>query len=181
MFPGPLRARQFGDVEGRVLDVACGTGPNFRYVPDSADLVGIDISEAMLDKARSTLASLNRDGEVHRMAAESLEFPDDHFDAVISAFSTCTFPDPIAALHEMERVCKPGGRIRLLEHGQSDAAPVARLLDWRAEAHFEKHGCRLTHEPVRTVEEAGLPVAEVENTLLGMVTRIETSPRSTRP
>jgi len=61
------------------------------------------------------------------MDAQALEFPDDSFDTVISSFSTCTFPDPIAALHEMERVCTPDGEILLLEHRRSDAAPLAWL------------------------------------------------------
>jgi ubiquinone/menaquinone biosynthesis C-methylase UbiE len=43
------RRRQFGDADGRVLDVACGTGINFQYLPETAEIVGVDLSEDMLE------------------------------------------------------------------------------------------------------------------------------------
>ena len=177
LFTGRFRGRQFGDAEGRVLDVACGTGTNFPYLPDSVDLVGIDISAEMLANAREELDRLGLDGSLHRMDAGALEFPDDSFDTVVSAFSTCTFPDPVGAIREMRRVCRPDGRILLLEHGRSDAAPVARFQDWRADTHYEKRGCRWNQDPIEHVHEAGLPVVETRRALLGTVTSIEALPR----
>lgn len=53
---GRYRRARFCDVSGKVLDVACGTGTNFRYLPESADLVGIDISPEMLANAEKQLA-----------------------------------------------------------------------------------------------------------------------------
>jgi ubiquinone/menaquinone biosynthesis C-methylase UbiE len=177
LFTGRFRRRQFGDAEGRVLDVACGTGTNFPYLPVSVDLVGIDISAEMLANAREELDRLGLDGSLHRMDARALDFPDDSFDTVVSAFSTCTFPDPVGALREMRRVCRPDGRVLLLEHGRSDVAPVSRFQDWRADAHYEKRGCRWNQDPVEHVHEAGLPVVETRRALLGMVTSIEALPR----
>lgn len=174
---GRYRERQFGDASGRVLDVACGTGTNFPYLPVDIDLVGIDISPDMLANAREELDRLPLEGSLRRMDAQALAFPDDCFDTVISALSTCTFPDPIEALQEMERVCKPDGRILLLEHGRSDVGPLARFQDWRADAHYEKRGCRWNQEPVGLVREAGLPVVESWTALLGTVSGIEARPR----
>jgi ubiquinone/menaquinone biosynthesis C-methylase UbiE len=174
---GRYRERQFGDASGRVLDVACGTGTNFPYLPASADLVGIDISEAMLGHARAELDRLSLDGSLRRMDAGDLAFDDDSFDTVVSALSTCTFPAPVAALHEMERVCRPDGRILLLEHGRSSVGPLARMQDWRADAHYEKRGCRWNQEPVELVAAAGLPVLDSWTAFLGIVTGIETAPR----
>ena len=173
---GRYREQRFSDVEGRVLDVACGTGTNFRYVPDSAELVGVDISPAMLAKAETVLDDLDRSGTLHKMDAQDLSFGDDSFDAVISALSTCTFPDPIAALQEMKRVCKPGGTIRLVEHGRSNRKPIAWFQEWRAEAHYERSGCRWTQKPQEIVEAAGLSVAEQSTGLFGTVTTFEVSP-----
>lgn len=177
---GRYRRRQFGDARGRVLDVACGTGTNFAFLPASTDLVGVDLSPEMLAKARRELDRLGRDGELVRMDAQQLGYPDDSFDTVISALSTCTFPDPIAALREMQRVCKPDGRILLLEHGRSDVELVGRFLDWRAEAHYEKHACRWNQEPVELVRDAGLPLIDVHEHVLGIITRIEASPVAVR-
>lgn len=178
LFAGRYRRRQFENVDGRVLDVACGTGRNFRYLSESSEVIGIDISGEMLTHARTELSRLNLDGTVHQMDAQALDFPDDSFDTVISSFSTCTFPDPIAALNEMERVCTSNGKIRLLEHRRSDAAPLARLQDWRAETHYEKTGCRLDHDPLRTVEQAGLSVENASTAFFGLVTAIDAIPRS---
>ncbi|MGQ3330392.1 class I SAM-dependent methyltransferase [Halorubrum sp. FL23] len=173
---GRYRQARFGDVEGRVLDVACGTGTNFRHVPETVDLVGIDISPAMPENAAEQLTEQGIDGTLKEMDAQDLEFADDSFDAVISALSTCTFPDPIAALHEMERVCKPDGTIRLVEHGRSDIGPIATYQEWRADAHYGKTGCRWTQAPRELVSEAGLEIQDSTTGLFGTITTFEITP-----
>ncbi|WP_262179269.1 class I SAM-dependent methyltransferase [Haloarcula laminariae] len=178
LFSGPLRKRAFADAGGRVLDVACGAGTNFRYLPPTAQLVGVDISDEMVEAARDELDAIGRGGTVYRMDAEALQFPDDSFDTVVSALSTCTFPDPVAALSEMARVCRPDGRVLLLEHGRSDVELVGRFQDWRADAHYERHGCRWTQDPLAHFEAADLTVVESESFLLGMITVIEARPGS---
>jgi ubiquinone/menaquinone biosynthesis C-methylase UbiE len=177
LFAGWYRRRQFEDANGRVLDVACGTGRNFQYLSPSVELGGIDISTDMLAHARDELDILDLDGTVRQMDVQALDFPDDSFDTVISSFSTCTFPDPIAALHEMQRVCTPDGEILLLEHSRSDVAPLAWLQDWRAESHYKKNGCRLNHDPLETVEQAGLPIQNASTEFLGLVVTIDAIPR----
>lgn len=175
---GRYRKRLFSKAKGRVLDVACGTGANFPYLPPSVELVGIDVSPEMLANARRRLERLDRVGTLWEMDAQALEFPDDSFDTVISSLSTCTFPDPVAALREMDRVCKPDGKILLLEHGRSDIGPIARFQDWRADSHYEKVGCRWNQEPLESVSMAELDVARVETALLGIITAIEARPSS---
>jgi ubiquinone/menaquinone biosynthesis C-methylase UbiE len=170
LITGRYRRERFGDVEGRVLDVACGTGTNFRYLPDDVEIVGIDISSEMLSKAEQNLSQLDVAGSLQRMDAQELEFPDDSFDTVISSLSTCTFPDPVAALQEMERVCKPAGTIRLVEHGRSDVSLLARYQEWRADAHYAKAGCDWTQEPSAVVSDAGLSVSDTTTGMFGMIT-----------
>jgi len=176
LFSGPLRKRAFGDARGRVLDVACGTGTNFRYLPRTAQLVGVDLSADMVAAARDELDALRRGGTVYRMDAQTLDFPGNSFDTVISALSTCTFPDPVAALSEMARVCRPDGRVLLLEHGRSDSELVGWFQDWRADAHYEQHACRWTQEPLEHFEETDLTVVDSEEFVLGMVTIVEARP-----
>lgn len=176
---GSHRRDRFGDVEGKVLDVACGTGTNFQYVPEAAELVGIDISPDMLANADAKLEELGRDGTLREMDAQNLDFADDSFDAVISALSTCTFPDPVAALKEMDRVCKPDGTIRLVEHGQSDGGPFARFQEWRADAHYKQMGCRWTQEPREIVDVANLTVEETSTGLFGTITTFKLTPTQT--
>ena len=173
---GRYRERLFSHATGRVLDVACGTGVNFPYLPADVELVGIDLSEAMLDRAGERLTELGLDGEVRQADAADLPFEDDGFDTVISSLSTCTFPDPIAVLREMDRVCDPGGRILLLEHGRSSVGAVARFQDWWAPRHFEKHACRWNQEPADLVAEAGLEALAVDRSLLGVITSMVVRP-----
>ncbi|TYL36736.1 methyltransferase type 11 [Natronococcus pandeyae] len=180
-FTGRYRRQLFAAANGRVLDVACGTGPNFRYLPETVDLTGVDISPEMLAKARQRLEGLDLDGTLSEMDAQALEFPDDSFETVVSSLSTCTFPDPIEALEEMSRVCRPDGQILLLEHGRSDVEPIARLQDWRAESHYEKMGCRLNQEPTALVAEAGLSTHRTSSRLLGIITMIQARPASHDP
>ena len=178
LFTGRARSRLFGRAEGRVLDVACGVGTNRRYLPDDATYVGVDLSPDMLREARDLL---DEDGGAEtvglcEMDAEGLAIRDDAVDTVVSALSTCTFPDPVAALDEMARVCRPGGRVLLLEHGRSSVGPVARFQEWRAEAHYRKHACRWTQEPLAAVSQSSLSVTHSRTAWLGVLTAIEATP-----
>jgi len=125
---GPLTDRLLAllaPVEGqRVLDVASGPGEPAlsiaRALGGSGRVVGTDLAEGMVAEARRRAAAEVLDNaEFHVMDAEALDFPNESFDTVVSALATCSFLDPIAALHEMRRVCKRNGRILLLEHGRS--------------------------------------------------------------
>jgi SAM-dependent methyltransferase len=168
--------RRFGRAEGRVLDVACGTGLNARYIPAAAEYVGVDLSPEMLARTAATLDGLGRSPNLSEMNAEHLAFPDDAFDTVVSSLSTCTFPDPGAALAEMNRVCDPDGRVLLVEHGRSRAGPVAKFQDWWADAHYERHACRWTQDPAALVADSDLEPVEIETALLGIVTTVEARP-----
>lgn len=110
------------------------------------------------------------------MDAAALEFDENSFDTVISSFSTCTFPEPVAALREMGRVCRPDGEIRLLEHGRSDNDHIGRFQDWRADAHYENVGCLWNQEPVDLVRTADLQIDSAETAVFGIITRITASP-----
>lgn len=170
------RQPHFQQASGRVLDIACGTATNALYVPDGTEYVGIDISGDMLEQAETTVDWLTREENLQEMNAQDLDFEDDSFDTVISSLSTCTFPDPVAALSEMGRVCKPDGRILLLEHGRSSVGPIARFQDWRADAHFQKHSCRWNQEPLDVVARSPLTVVESSSALFGIITAIEAHP-----
>ncbi|MFC3959207.1 class I SAM-dependent methyltransferase [Halovivax cerinus] len=168
--------RHFETARGRVLDVACGTGTNVRYLPETVEYVGIDVSPAMIRRARERVTTFGAAHEVVEMDAQTLGFPDDSFDTVISSLSTCTFPDPIAALREMNRVCAPDGRILLVEHGRSSVEVLGRLQDWRADAHFETHRCRWNQDPLALVSRTELSVTDVSTAMLGVITTIEVEP-----
>jgi ubiquinone/menaquinone biosynthesis C-methylase UbiE len=166
---GRYRRRLFSRAQGEVLDVACGTGSNFRHLPEGCSVVGVDLSAAMLDGARREAAGLDRSVALAHADAERLPFADEAFDTVVSSLSTCTFPDPVGALSEMARVCKPSGRLLLFEHGRSSLGPVAWGQDRLAPWHFEEMGCRWNQDPEAVVREAGLTVRRGDRHLAGVL------------
>jgi ubiquinone/menaquinone biosynthesis C-methylase UbiE len=176
LLTGRYRRRLFGQAEGRVLDVACGTGTNRRYLPGEVEYVGVDLSPAMLERARDRFEDRGFGGELAGMDAETLAFPDDSFDTVVSSLSTCTFPDPTTALAEMARVCRPNGRVLLLEHGRSDVDVIARAQEWWAPRHYERHACRLTQRPTDVVRGSPLSITNASTALFGILTAIEARP-----
>lgn len=165
-----LRAR------GRVLEVAVGTGASFRHYPDGCRLAGGDLTRAMLERARAKARDQGRTVHLAQMDAERLPVPDARFDTVVDQLSLCTFRDPVAALREMSRACRPDGRILLLEHGRSTTGWVAGLQDRWADGHERRTGCRWDREPRRLARAAGLEVVGARRTLLGIVHLMELRP-----
>ena len=110
------------------------------------------------------------------VVAEALDFPDRSFDTVVSSLSLCTFPDPVAAVREMARVCQPGGRILLLEHGRSDHEWLGRWMDRRADRHAKRVGCCWNRHPLDIVQQAGLTLVNAKRSFLGIMHQIEARP-----
>lgn len=173
---GRMRKPLFSDVDGRVLDVACGAGVNFPHLPDECQVVGIDINDELLELAREKATDIETPVTLHNMDAQALDFEDNAFDTVISSFSTCTFPDPIEALNEMARVCKPDGQIRLLEHGKSDLRPWAWYQERKADEGYEREGCRLYDDPVTVIEQADIDIVYTRTWLFGNITGVIAQP-----
>jgi phosphatidylethanolamine/phosphatidyl-N-methylethanolamine N-methyltransferase len=132
-------------VGGRVLDVGVGTGICLPHYAPSTRVVGIDLSEPMLRKARKRVAEqgLRHVECLEVMDAERLIFPEESFDVVVAQYVVNTVPHPEVALDEFARVLKPGGEIVLINRvGAEDGArrtlehlfmPVTQKLGWRSE------------------------------------------------
>jgi phosphatidylethanolamine/phosphatidyl-N-methylethanolamine N-methyltransferase len=101
----------------KLLEIGVGTGLSLPYMPEDVEIIGIDISEKMLQKAAQRVQKLERKTiQLARMDATNLSFEDDTFDRVLSAYTISTVPDPIQVVREMKRVCKPNGYILFLNH-----------------------------------------------------------------
>jgi len=171
-----LRRSLLAKLSGRVLEVAAGTGKNFRYHPSGCKIIAVDLSLEMLKIARRRSLRLHRHIPFAVMDAESLAFPARSFDTVVSSLTLCTFPDPVAALREMVRVCRADGRILLLEHGRSDREWLGRWQDRRTDRHAEYLGCHWNREPLDLVRQAGLRVLANRRIFLGIFHEIEAVP-----
>lgn len=128
----------------RVLEVGVGTGLSLPFYPRSCEVVGVDLSEGMLAKCRERVQTLKLEQvRLMKMDASVMEFQDDSFDAVVAAYVVTAAPDYRAVMREMIRVCKPGGRIILLNHFSSDhpviaalektLSPFCKQLGWRTD------------------------------------------------
>lgn len=107
-----------GDVQGRVLEVGVGTGRNLRHYPPGAEVEGVDLSSAMLSRARRRASRASAEITLRKADALALGHVDDaSFDWYIATFLYCVLPDELQppALAEMARVLRPGGRFRLVE------------------------------------------------------------------
>jgi ubiquinone/menaquinone biosynthesis C-methylase UbiE len=162
------RKQLFARATGRVLDVGCGYGINFPYLTHASQIVGVDFSPVMLANARQRLRNSGIPVDLREADAEALEFPDDSFDTVISSLSTCSFFDPLKALREMRRVCKPGGQILLIEHGRSSWGLIGKYQDRHLQDQIEQGGCRWNQEPQELVKQSGLQILSAERHFLGV-------------
>ncbi len=171
-----LRKRLLSRASGKVLEVAVGTGKNLPHYPRSCRIIALDASSEMLHRAQRRATGLRI--SVLFVLADSAALPFSHraFDAVVSTLTTCTFPNPEAALREMARVCRPEGRILLVEHGRSDREWLARRQDRRDAAHAKQLGCHWNREPLKLVEEAGLRVGAARRSFFGIFHEIEAAP-----
>lgn len=114
---------------GRVLDVACGPGVVACAVAKTAaEVVGLDATEAMLDRARRRAAEADLANATFQTGdAENLPFEDGSFDGVVTRLSLHHFADPAKAVGEMRRVLKPGGRAVIVDVVSSEDPAEAEL------------------------------------------------------
>ena len=160
----PLRSRVCAGLEGDVVEIGFGSGHNAPFYPPSVKRVaGIEPSDLGWrlgeQRVRATSIPVERSG----LDGQSLPFPDDSFDSALSTWTLCTIPDLDAALSEVRRVLKPGGRFHFLEHG---LAPDENVQVWQHRLEpMQKRvfgGCHLTRQIVDLLTAAGFTIAEVD-------------------
>jgi phosphatidylethanolamine/phosphatidyl-N-methylethanolamine N-methyltransferase len=104
----------------RVLEVGVGTGINLGMYPRSAKVTGIDLSSRMLEKANKRITEKGLTNcDVMEMDATKMTFADNSYDVVYAPYVISVVPDPVAVAKEMYRVCRPGGRVVILNHFKS--------------------------------------------------------------
>ncbi len=158
----PLRRELFDAVSGTLLDAGVGTGRNFPYYGNASKVFGIDLSPAMLARARSRKNRLGTIVDLRQMDVTNMAFADDSFDTVVSTFLFCVLDDEhqLPALEELNRVCRPGGTINILEYAYS-ANPFRRLIMkmWAPWLIFA-YGARFDRNTEQYLEKAGLELIE---------------------
>lgn len=125
-----------------ILEVGVGTGTSFPAYPRHCQVTGIDLAPHMLARAQ---AKIHKNSWTHvrvmRMDALDLQFPNDMFDYVMAFHVVTVVPDPVKMMQEVKRVCRPGGKIVIVNHFTSESRfwgritrsldPMTRYLGWR--------------------------------------------------
>jgi ubiquinone/menaquinone biosynthesis C-methylase UbiE len=165
-FMDDLRPETVAGTEGEVLEVGFGTGRNLPLYPaavksltglDPLVTEGVEAVETRIAAAPFPVvrAALRADGD--------LPFDAGRFDCVITTWTLCSIPDATAALREMHRVLKPGGRYLFVEHGRARSESTARWQDrlnplWRRIAD----GCNMNRPIDRLVEQGGFELSSLD-------------------
>jgi phosphatidylethanolamine/phosphatidyl-N-methylethanolamine N-methyltransferase len=130
LHPGRLQAIQRMDIQSaeRVLEVGVGTGINLSLYPKNCSVTGIDFSAPMLEIARERAARKEvQNVRLLQMDAADMKFADNSFDIVYAPYVISVVPDPVTVAREMHRVCRPGGRIIVLNHFLSPNPLLSRI------------------------------------------------------
>ncbi len=157
-------------VGGRILEVGVGTGLSLSSYRRASRVIGIDISEPMLDKARQRVRrqGLSHVEDIRTGDAERLDFADASFDVVVAQYVVTAVPNPERALDEFARVVRPGGEIVITTRIGADRGlrgaiegalmPVTSRLGWRTEFPWARYERWLAATPgVRLLEKRPLP------------------------
>ncbi len=158
----PLRPVLFAGLNGAVLDAGVGTGCNMPFYAPGTWVVGIDLSRAMLGRAKAKAAALGIVARLAQMDIRHTAFADSGFDAAVATFLFCVLApdDQHPTLLELKRIVRPGGEIRLLEYVYS-RHPVRRFVQWLWSPWVRfAYGAGFDRETARHVSEAGLIMIE---------------------
>jgi ubiquinone/menaquinone biosynthesis C-methylase UbiE len=154
---GDRKRALFADLMGTVVEIGPGTGVNLPYLPRGIRWIGIEPNPHMHQFIRTTGADHGIDVELRAASASDTGLPDDYADAVISTLVLCSVPDLDAALAEIKRILKPGGRFVFIEHVAAPEDSWLRTLQrvikpvWKPLAD----GCQPDRETAAAIERAG--------------------------
>lgn len=161
-------------VEGTsILEVGVGTGKNFPFYPEGAEITAVDFSDKMLSRARQKAEREKIKVRLEQMDVQDLKFEDNTFDTIVATFVFCSVPDPIKGLREVERVCQAGGKVVLLEHVLSARRILAGLMHIFNPLVVRIVGANINRRTVANVEKSGLKIERITDLAAGIFLLIE--------
>jgi ubiquinone/menaquinone biosynthesis C-methylase UbiE len=176
----PLRRALLDGLNGTLLDAGVGTGRNFPFYPEGSNVTGIDLSPAMLNRARRRRDKLNILVDLREMNVLKLDFSDNMFDGIISTFLFCVLDNEHQqpALEELRRVCRPNGTICILEYAISEN-PLRRFIMklWAPWVRFA-YGAEFDRNTEQYLEAAGLDLVEKEFLYKDIIKSLRVQPKT---
>lgn len=163
------RAQVVPLAEGEVLEIGIGSGLNLSFYDPARvqRIVGVDPSADMQKLARQRAEQISIPVEMIALELGQIQAEDARFDSIVCTFTLCTIPDAVAALREMRRVLKPGGKLLFSEHGLAPDASVVRWQNrltplWKPLAG----GCHLNRDIPALLEAGGFTIGQLETSYL---------------
>ena len=151
-------------LSGRVIEVGCGSGPNFAYYPATVtEVLGVEPEEFFRAEASDAAAAAPVPIRVVAGVADRLPAENGAFDAVVASHVLCTVPDQASALAEMARVLRPGGELRFYEHVAA-LSNVGRRIQHALDATIWPRvagGCKCGRDTADAIVAAGFQVQRI--------------------
>ena len=148
------------ELAGDVVEIGFGTGLNAPHLPETVTRVrAVEPSARAVELARARIDASAVPIEISGLDGQRLPFEDASADAVLSTWTLCTIPDAVAAVAEIRRVLRPGGRLHFVEHGRS---PDAKVRRWQDRLNGLQNrvacGCNMNRDIPALIEQGGLTV-----------------------
>lgn len=170
LIPNEWRRQAASYASGNVLEVGIGTGLNLPYYTDKClNLLGIDVSPGMLDRAKDRAVLSKVSVKLEEMDIQGTSLQSCSFDSVLSSFVFCTVPNPAIALLECQRILKPGGRLILLEHMSSRKPRLKQLMKFFEPLTVMLLGDHINRDTDALVTKTGFIVKKEVNLLSDVV------------
>jgi len=160
-----LRKNLLAGVSGDVFEIGFGTGLNLPHYPSTVKrITTVDPNPGSRKLAERKLAQSSIE-VVHRtLSGEHLDLSAESFDSVVCTFTLCSIANVDAAMGEMRRILRHGGRVFFIEHGLSDNA---RIQWWQHKLtplnRIVADGCHLDRNPVSTISGSGMRIESLDN------------------
>ncbi len=157
--------------DGRILFLAVGTGLDIPFFPPRKSVVGIDISDKMLEVAKPRIDAYDGEIETHPMDVHEMPFGDGSFDQVFTSCTFCSVPTPVQGLAQLRRVLRPGGDLYMFEHTGSRYYPFRLMMNLMTPL-TSRLGPEMNRDTVHNVGAAGFELREVQHVYLDVVKTI---------
>lgn len=160
---GERKRALFADLPEQIVEIGPGTGANLRYYRPGTRLMAIEPNVHMHGPLRAAARRRGVELELRTATAERIALPDASADVVVSTLVLCTVPDPVAAVEEVWRVLRPGGRLLFVEHVRAGGG-YGRLQRLAARPwHWFFEGCDVRRDTERTIRDAGFASVDIEH------------------
>ena len=154
--------------KGIVLEIGCGSGLNFSFYEENNidKLYALEPDKEMLRQAESVVKEVNFPITFLETGAEKIPLEDDSIDTALLTYTLCTIHDPLAALLEIRRVLKKGGKLVFCEHGMAPENNVKKMQNFINSFFLFVGGCNLNRDIPSLIKDAGFLVDNLETMYL---------------